>query len=95
MANEKKVFSATDAAPAVLYAKTDPASELAYPVVMDANGNLIITSGLAVPKHDYISLTPPALPTTIIFKTGGSGGTTVATLTLTYSGTDVATVTRT
>lgn len=49
-----------------------------------------------VPKvYDYISLTPPSLPTSIIFKTGGSGGATVATLTIVYSGSDISTITRT
>lgn len=38
MANEKKVFSATDAAPVVLYVKTDPGSELAYPLLSAAFG---------------------------------------------------------
>ena len=47
MTNEKKVFSASDSAPVVLYAKTDPASELAYPVVANPDGsiNVLVTSG--------------------------------------------------
>lgn len=53
-------------------------------------------SFLLVPKQfDYIHLDPPSQPTTITYKIGGASGTTVAVLTLTYSGTDVATVTRT
>lgn len=55
----------------------------------------VISSGLVPLEYDYVSLTPPDLPTVIVFKTGGSSGTTVATLTITYSGTDIATVTRT
>ena len=56
----------------------------------------IITAGELVPYYfDYISLSPPSLPTTIVYKVGGSGGTTVATLTVVYSGVDIASVTRT
>lgn len=52
--------------------------------------------GLLIPTtYDYISFSPAANPTTIIFKTGGVSGTTVGTLTLTYSGNDVETVART
>lgn len=51
---------------------------------------------MLVPKqYDYISLSPADLPTTVVYKTGGSSGTTVATLTITYSGTDISSVTRT
>lgn len=93
MANEKKVYSATDAQPIVLYAKKDPASELAYPILVDSNGALII-SGLVPKEYDYIDLSPPSQPTTITFKLGGISGTVVATLTITYSGSDIATVSR-
>lgn len=46
---------------------------------------------------DYVSLSPTGTnPTTIVYKTGGPSGTTVATLTLTYDGNNnVQTVTRT
>lgn len=45
--------------------------------------------GLDIPEHDYISLgyTGSNL-TSVIYKIGGSGGTTVATLTLAYDGSD-------
>lgn len=42
MANEKKVFSAVDASPEVLYAKVDASSELAYPIICDTDGSLNI-----------------------------------------------------
>lgn len=50
-----------------------------------------------VPKvYDYISLSYTGDNITgVVYKTGGSGGTTVATLTLTYSGSNVTSVTRT
>lgn len=58
--------------------------------------------GFAIPEYDYISLTYVAAGDgqgeieTATFKTGGSGGTTVATLTLTYNANDeIATVTKT
>lgn len=36
-------------------------------------------------EYDYIGMSPTGTnPTTIVYKTGGVGGTTVATLTLTY-----------
>lgn len=91
----KKVFSATDAHPTVLHAKRNADSEIAYPVLVDSLGNLSVTTGLVPTGWDFVDLSPPALPTTITFKTGGSGGTTIATLSLTYSGSDLATVTRT
>jgi hypothetical protein len=49
-----------------------------------------IAEGLSIPKHDYISLTYVAAGngigeiSTVTYKQGGSGGQTVATLTLGY-----------
>lgn len=91
---QKKEFSAIDAAPAVLYAKRTTDDVFAYPLLADSVGRLIISS-LVPYEYDYISLSPADVPTTIVYKLGGSGGTTVATLTLTYSGSDVSSVTRT
>lgn len=43
-------------------------------------------AGLNIPKYDYVAFTyNSATQTTIVFKTGGSGGTTVATLVLVYT----------
>ena len=43
------------------------------------------TSELAIPACDYISLSYTGSNlTTVVYKTGGAGGTTVATLTLAY-----------
>jgi hypothetical protein len=50
--------------------------------------------GLNIPEHDYVELDPPEKPVTVLYKIGGAGGTTVATVTLTYTGDDVATITR-
>jgi len=58
--------------------------------------------GFAIPAHDYIVLTYVAAGDgvgeieTATYKTGGSGGTTVATLTLAYDASDeISSVTRT
>jgi hypothetical protein len=48
---------------------------------------LAVVNGLSVPEHDYIALTYTSSNLTgVVYKTGGSGGTTVATLVLTYDG---------
>ena len=57
---------------------------------------LPVFTGLEIPAHDYISFNPTSAPATgtqaITYKTGGAGGTTVATLTLTFSGGDLVSV---
>ena len=52
-------------------------------------------TGLEIPDHDHIALgyTGSDL-TSVTYKTGGSGGTTVATLTLAYSGGNLTSVTK-
>ena len=55
-----------------------------------------VISGLIVEAYDYIELSYTGSNLTgVIYKTGGSGGTTIATLTLAYSGSDLTSVTRT
>jgi hypothetical protein len=52
-------------------------------------------AGLSIPANDYISLSYTGSNlTTVVYKTGGSSGTTVATLTLAYSGSDLISVTK-
>ena len=41
--------------------------------------------GLNVGAYDYMSLTQAALTDTYVYKVGGSGGTTVATVTVTFT----------
>jgi hypothetical protein len=52
-------------------------------------GQDAVVTGLSIPEHDYIEFDPVATPATgtqdVIYKTGGSSGYVVATLTLTYS----------
>lgn len=56
-------------------------------------------AGLNIPKYDYVSFSyDTPTQTTITFKTGGSGGTTVATVVLVYTDAtqnNISTVTKT
>lgn len=57
----------------------------------DGDGNIInptqVVTGLEIPPHNYIGMTYTGSNLTgVIYKTGGSAGTTVATLTLVYDG---------
>jgi len=58
--------------------------------VKNDSGNPIPTlTGLEIPAHDYIDLSYTGSNlTSVVYKDGGSGGTTVATLTLAYDGND-------
>ena len=58
--------------------------------VKNDSGNPIPTlTGLEIPAHDYIDLSYTGSNlTSVAYKDGGSGGTTVATLTLAYDGND-------
>jgi hypothetical protein len=52
-------------------------------------------AGLAIPANDFIALSyTGANLTGVVYKTGGSSGTTVATLTLAYSGSNLISVTK-
>lgn len=60
-----------------------------------ANTSLASIAGLTIPAHDYISLSYTGSNLTgVVYKTGGSGGTTVATLTLAYTGSQLTSVTK-
>ncbi len=58
--------------------------------VKNDSGNPVPTiQGLEIPAHDYIGMTYTGSNLTgVVYKDGGSGGTTVATLTLAYDGND-------
>jgi hypothetical protein len=48
---------------------------------------VVVMAGLNIPLHDYVSCSyTGANLTGVVFKNGGSGGNTVATLTLAYDG---------
>ena len=61
----------------------------------DGTYGISVSSGLSMPVHDYIALsyTGDNL-TSVVFKDGGAGGTTAATLTLAYTGSRLDTVTK-
>jgi len=57
--------------------------------------NVQVSNQLVPEKYDYIGLVYTGSNlTTVTFKTGGSGGTTVATLTLAYTGSVLDSVTK-
>lgn len=68
------------------------------PVGLNHNGDFIPFAaggvpGLDIPAHDYIALAYTGSDLTgVVYKTGGANGTTVATLTLTYSGGNLVSV---
>ncbi len=64
--------------------------------VSNDSGNPIpVVTGLEIPEHDYIALSYTGDDLTgVSYKTGGSGGTTVATLTLVYSDGKLTSVTK-
>jgi len=65
------------------------------PFRLDTSGNMILSTLVPFP-HDYIHLDyAGALLGSAIYRTGGSGGTTVATVVLAYSGTALTDITRT
>jgi hypothetical protein len=48
----------------------------------------VFTSGFSIPDYDYVGVAYPTSTTeTYTFKTGGSGGTTINIITLTYTDT--------
>ena len=55
----------------------------------DSNKYLV---GMEIPAHDYISLTEGSTTDTWTYKTGGAGGTTVATIIITYTDTGKGTI---
>ena len=64
-------------------------------VTNDSGNPLPVVQGLSVPEHDYIALAYSGTTLTgVTYKTGGSGGTTVGTLALAYSGDSLISVTR-
>ena len=51
--------------------------------------NNFITNGLGIPAHDYIANTYTGNNLTqVVYRLGGSGGTIVATVVMTYDGSD-------
>jgi hypothetical protein len=58
-------------------------------------GTVNVLTGLEIPDHDYIALSYTGENLTgVVYKQGGASGTTVATLTLAYAGTQLTSVTK-
>lgn len=53
-------------------------------------GGIQYLYGFEIPAYDYISQTIGSTSKTFVFKTGGSGGTTVATITVNYTDTTLS-----
>lgn len=68
-----------------------------HPQMSDTDGRSLVLTGLVPHHYDYISLSYTGSNMTgVVYKEGGSGGSTVATLALTYDGSDnIATITKT
>jgi len=61
----------------------------------DTGSPIPTITGLTIPAHDHIALSYTGSNLTgVVYKTGGSSGTTVATLTLAYSGSVLTSVTK-
>lgn len=61
--------------------------QVEIPAISSSTDSIASFQGLCIPEHDYIALGYTSSDvTTITYKTGGSSGTTVATLTLAYDG---------
>ena len=68
----------------------------ALPAGTNAIGKVIQSNVLVPDDYDYILLSYTGDNLTgVVFKTGGTGGSTVATLTLAYTGSQLDTVTKT
>jgi hypothetical protein len=71
------------------------AGDIALGAGTEAIGKLTALPGLDIPAHDYIALSYTGSDLTgVTYKTGGSGGTTVATLTLAYTNSVLTSVTK-
>lgn len=61
----------------------------------DSGNPIPVVTGLEIPEHDYISLSYTGSDLTgVVYKSGGSSGTTVATLALAYTDGNLASVTK-
>jgi hypothetical protein len=88
MTNNRKINPATTGT------NDSTAMEMVATYPVDTNGDDITSSnplpvqvpGFKIPDYDYIAATYPTTTTEVYtYKSGGSGGTTVATITLTFS----------
>lgn len=89
-----EVLDGTQEGP-VIHGMVGGASGTVAPFAVGSGGALII-SGLVPDEYDYIALSYTGTDVTgVVYKTGGSGGTTVATLVLAYTSGNLTSVTKT
>jgi len=75
-----------------LMAAFSETTRLPAPLLVEGDGGLKVTSavpGFNVPSYDYVLVTYYGATNnvnTVVYKIGGAGGTTVATLTIAYQG---------
>ncbi len=64
-------------------------------IANDSGNPVPVVEGLSIPQHDYIEMVySGSTMTGVVYKTGGSSGTTVSTLALAYSGTTLISITK-
>ena len=81
-----------DTLPSQMYGKTSSGN--IEPILVGSDGSVL--NGMDIPEHDYIGMSYTSTDLTgVVYKTGGSGGTTVATLTLAYTSNVLQSVTLT
>ena len=85
MANEKREYGKTDAQPTILYAKEAASDGDARPVLKSTSGQLFTTNGINLPVYDFVDLVVSSATETYQFRTGGTSGTLVATVTIVYT----------
>jgi hypothetical protein len=84
-----KIVSAADPLPVNIQGATLSLDADGIEIKNDSGNPIPVVTGLEIPEHDYIDLSYTGSNLTgVVYKTGGSAGTTVATLTLAYDGSD-------
>jgi hypothetical protein len=63
------------------------------PIEISADGVMSVSNSMVSGVYDYIGMTYQTTTDTIVYKSGGASGTTVATVTITYQDASKAVVT--
>lgn len=98
MADQKREFGKTDAEPVILYSKESVSAKDAKPLLKSTSGQLFSTVGINLPVYDFVDRVLVSDTETYKFRTSGSSGTLVATITVVYTDTtlsDILTVAKT
>ena len=82
-----RTVSTSDPLPVDIQGATLNLDAAGVEIANDAGNPIPTIEGLSIPEHDYIALSYTGSNLTgVVYKSGGSSGTTVATLTLAYDG---------